>query len=86
MNTYSEYIDITSEKIIINIPSDFYKGKALLEITPLPEEISETNLAHMRRENFKKLLLQRPSCLTKEEINNFKKISKWIKEWNPEEY
>ena len=86
MNTYSEYINIISEKLIVTFPSGFYKGRALLEITPLPEEISETNLDNIRRENFKKLLLQRPSCLTKEEIINFKKISTWIKEWNPKEY
>jgi hypothetical protein len=86
MNIYSEFIHIKSDKIIITFPTDFYKGKALLEITPLPEETVETNLNINKRDDFRKLLLQRPSCLTKEEIKNFKKISKWMNEWNLEEY
>ena len=86
MNTFSEYINITSEKIIVTFPSGFYKGRALLEITPLPEETSEKNYDNTKRENFKKLLLKRPTCLTKEEIRNFQLISKWMSEWNPEEY
>lgn len=86
MNTYSKYVQITSDKLIIRFPSDFYKGKALLEITPLPDDFSEITSDSLRRQNFKKLLLQRPSYLTKEEFQNFKKISKWIKEWEPEEF
>ena len=86
MSTYSEYIQITSDKITINFPSDFYKGKALLEITPIPEEILELKSDYSKRESFRKLLLKRPAFLTKEEIQNFEIISKWIKEWKHEEY
>ena len=86
MNSYSEYIQITSNKIIIKFPPDFYKGKALLVITPLPEQTSENQTDISKRENFRKLLLQRPSCLSDEEIQNFKNISKWIEEWEPIEF
>ena len=85
MNTYSEFVDIISDKIIITFPIGFYKGRALLEITPLTET-TETFSVESRRENFKKLLLKRPSCLTKDEVENFKSISKWMSVWNPTEY
>ncbi|MFH1049934.1 MAG: hypothetical protein V1779_03270 [bacterium] len=84
MNTYSEYIKITSDKLIINFPSGFYKGRALIEITPLPEETTEISTDKSKRENFRKLLLQRPSCLSQDEIKKFNTISKWINEWKTE--
>ena len=85
MNSFRQYVQITSEKLIIDFPSNFYKGRALLEITPLPEAISEKNMKS-NNDNFRKLLLQRPSSLKKEEIENINKISLWMKEWKPENY
>jgi len=86
MNSYSEYIQITSDKLIINFPAGFYKGKALLEITPIPDTITQIEKETNRREHFKKLLLQRPGNLNKDEIVHFQKISKWFKEWIVKEY
>ena len=85
MNSFSQYVQITSEKLIIDFPSNFYKGRALLEITPLPDTISENNM-NIKNENFRKLLLQRPFRLKKEEIENTNKISLWMNEWNSENY
>ena len=86
MNSYSKYVQITSDKLIIKFPSDFYRGKALLEITPIPEEKYELKSTNAKRESFKKLLLQRPSNLSKDEINKFQKISEWINGWKPKDY
>ncbi|MCX6153168.1 MAG: hypothetical protein NT007_03300 [Candidatus Kapabacteria bacterium] len=86
MNTYSEYVQITSDRLIINFPSDFYKGKALVEITPVLEEKPEDNEINLRRQNFRELLLQRPSSLSDDEVQNFKQISQWMNQLEQEEF
>ena len=83
MNIYSDYIDIKNDQITITFPVGFYRGKALLEITTISKDKAETISDTMNRDQFRKLLLQRPSKLTKDEIINFKNLSDWMSEWNP---
>jgi len=83
MNIYSDYVDIKNDQITISFPVGFYRGKALLEINTISEDKSETMSDAINRDKFSKLLLQRPSQLTKDEILNFKNLSDWMSEWNP---
>lgn len=86
MNTYSEYVQITSDKLLIKIPEGFYKGKALLTITPMPENDIKSVFDKDKKVNFKKLLLKKPFTLTDDEVLEFSNIRKWMNEWNPESY
>jgi hypothetical protein len=85
MNVYREMINIKSNKVVVMLPKGFYHGKAEVQITPLEEAVQEINSENIKskRENFRKLLLQRPFQLTDEDVKNFKENSKWIRKWKP---
>jgi hypothetical protein len=82
MNSYNEYVEITSNKLLINFPVGFYKGKALVTVTPVCDNSIISDIKSGDRNSLKSLLLSKEFTLSDEELKRFSNVEEWMNEWN----
>ena len=86
MNTFSKYVQITSDKLFVNIPDGFSKGYALITITSVPENDKDLYTESDKKVKFRNLLLKKSFILTDDQIDEFENIKKCMNEWNTNNY